>query len=38
MQAESAISPDLLSWVAGLRTAGVRIPRYLLDLARLDAR
>ena len=29
-----AISPDLRSWVEGLRSAGVRIPQQLLDLSR----
>ena len=31
-----AMSPDFLSWVDGLRTAGVCIPQPVLDLARLD--
>ena len=29
--------PLLCYWTAGLRTAGVRIPQPLLDLARLDS-
>ena len=32
----SVTSPEFLAWVAGLRTAGVRIPHQVLDLARLN--
>ena len=34
VQGQGAISPDLRSWVEGLRTAGVRIPQPIINLAR----
>ena len=37
VRAESAMSPDFLSWVDGLHSAGVCIPQPVLDLDRLDS-